>query len=81
MTISKPLLRLISKEEKSADIDRRIDSYQTSLLSFFDQKYEPKMKIKTFIVFTILSFLLVGCPGKNTPPNNNQSEYSKKSMY
>ena len=46
-----------------------------------DQKYEPKMKIKTFIAFTILSFLLVGCPGKNTPPNNNQSEYSKKSMY
>jgi len=39
------------------------------------------MKIKTFIVFTIFSFLLVGCPGKNVPPKNNQSEYSKKSMY
>lgn len=39
------------------------------------------MKIKTFIIFTIFSFLLVGCPGKNVPPKNNQSEYSKKSMY
>ena len=81
MTISKPLLRLISKEEKSTDIDGRIDLHRTFLLKFLDHKYKPEMKIKTFIVFTIFSFLLVGCPGKNVPPKNNQSEYSKKSMY
>jgi hypothetical protein len=74
-------LRLISKEEKSVDIDGRIDLHRRFLLRFLDHKYKSEMKIKTFIVFTIFSFLLVGCPGKNVPPKNNQSEYSKKSMY